>query len=150
MNLLLNSNNAEEEILPAGSVIFKQGERADFAYVIRRGKVSTVVKNEKRIYPIGIIESDGITGEDAVFSHSIYKYSAVVLEQVTLVKIPAKDIQQYLSDSPDWMAILFKELATKVQNTIEIISQNKIQDDTLFGGNDFSEKDERLISKAIS
>jgi len=84
--------------------IFKQGEKCDFIYIVKKGKV-LLVKEEKvgkkrfehtmilkhispKIFKLGTIEKGGIFGEDSLIIESKNRFfSAIALTDVTLLRV---------------------------------------------------------------
>ncbi len=150
MNLLSTDDTFEEQNFASGDVLVFEGKATDFVYLIRRGKVATFTMSSDRIYPISLIDGDGLVGEDCTFTGAPSNYSAVVLENTTAVKIPVETVQNFIKESPAWVGNLFGEISGRLMKTIDIIGEHKILDDKLFGGVSLTEQEEKMLRKSIT
>lgn len=101
---------AETRHVRRGETIAYQGDRLQFVYLIREGKVRfsalTAEGNEKAMY---FLHEGGIFGETAAFTGRRYNLSAKADTEVTISWISAKDFMNYLeadrSNLQDWISM---------------------------------------------
>ncbi len=147
----LDENAFEEMRLSSGEVLFKQGSRCNFSYILNQGHVICFsLSNDNRVIPVFSVKNNGLIGEDAIFSEDgKHKYYAVALKDSQLTKLPRKDILTYINSAGDWIKKILFDLAEKVTNTNALISEHKILSERLNAGETLSLQEEKLLLKAI-
>ncbi len=150
MSISLKGSSYEEVQLVEGEVLFREGDHAEYIYLVRKGAVASFVINSNRIFPISRIDDEGLVGEESAFLNGKYSYYAVALKPSVVVKIPITDISFYMDETSDWINELFSEISQKMLNTINVIGEHKIIDARLNGGEEFSEVEEKMLRNALS
>lgn len=144
MNISLN-NSARSIRFSKDSVIFKEGDPIDTFYIINSGVVRCLKWSGDRLSPILTGVEGDIIGEDCVLSQEDeYFYSAVALQDCELVVVDKKDVDSFFLEQSPWFKSLFDNISDKVQNTIGLITEHRIKDESLLRGYDFSSEEEVL------
>lgn len=95
-----------------GDVIIQQGDRgAREAYLLHEGKVevSRQVDGQRRILRI-LVKGD-LLGEVALFRDAPHSATAVAIDRVTLLVIPADRLEQMVREHPALAIALIRQLA---------------------------------------
>jgi CRP-like cAMP-binding protein len=72
-----------------GSSLYREGEKADFFYVICSGWLKLFhITEEGEEVNLAMITRDSITGENAIFEHGRFTSSALVVEEAQILSIP--------------------------------------------------------------
>lgn len=150
MDLSLETTNNSETI-PANTVLFKQGERISDFYIILSGAVACLRENDERLTPIFYAKEKDIVGEDCVLSgEKKYFYSAVVMEDAKVIRIPSEGVKDFLSAQKPWIKNLLSSISGKIDSTTELISEHRIVNDKLFLGSLFDNEKEAQIRKVMN
>ncbi len=95
-----------------GEVIFRQGDGAEGeAYLLHEGAVEVrrQVEGEERI--LGTLVKGDLLGEVALFRHGSHSATAVAVEDVTLLVIPAGRLEGMVRANPQLAIALIRQLA---------------------------------------
>ena len=95
-------------------VIFSEGEVSDAMYVVVAGHVR-LEKEGKEVMTAGEGESFGTW---ALFDHQPRLMTAIVLEDVHLLKIRSDDFYELLSDHDEITPVIFRPLVERVMTLI--------------------------------
>jgi CRP-like cAMP-binding protein len=87
--------SAEEVVVPAGTVLIREGDRADALWILRRGELSVhALGDERTPRDLGVVRAPGYVGELGLL-HGIPRTATVrAREQSTLLRI---DGQEFLA-----------------------------------------------------
>ena len=152
MSISLDAKAFSESQIEKGQIVFSKGDKAENIYILNNGQVACfLVSKDKRIIPVYSLKNSGIFGEDGVLSKSgFYQYFAVALEDSTVTKIPDSDVSTFMKEAANWIPNILNNISDRIHNTIEVISEHKIIDDRLNGGEEFSQEEEKLILKSLT
>lgn len=98
-----------------GSVIFQQGEPAEFLYLVIDGKVDMSFKPYDGI-PITIshVDKGGLFGWSAVVGSDKYTSSAVAIEAVDAFRVHGSDLRKFCHEHPEAGRDILERLADGV------------------------------------
>ena len=98
-----------------GTVIFQQGERAEFLYLLIHGKVGISFKPYDGM-PITVthVGKDGLFGWSAVVGSKKYTSSAVAIEAVEAVRVHGSDLRKLCRENPEAGKEILERLADGV------------------------------------
>lgn len=150
MTLFLNSH-ANSINLKKGDVLFHEGERAEAFYIVIKGKIACAKHSEERFVLVAISEEKDIVGGECVFSPSeLYAFGAIALEDSEIVKVSGEETRSILAAKSSWIADILGNISEKVENTYKLISEHRIEDARLSGGETLGDEDIALIKKGLS
>lgn len=150
MNILLEENKKIQKF-NQGHILFKEGDIAEHFYLLLSGKVTCFKKSNERLVPVLTAEEKQIVGEDCILANSDkYFYSAVVMEDSQLVAIDRSKVFEYLNLQKEWMNNILKNIAQKIQHTMEMLAEHRIIDSRISGEIDFSQQDEAQLKKSLN
>ncbi len=100
------AQNCTEETMPEGRVIFQQGEKADYLYILIEGSVNLVIK-EKDLTIHSLSKPGDIFGWSTVVAKSLYAASCDCNTETQVMKISKDKIDAIFNKYPkDAVAIL--------------------------------------------
>lgn len=96
-----------------GDVIFRQGDRAATgeAYLVHHGTVEVRRRNGRKERLLRTLGPGDLLGEVALFGGGPHSATAVAIEQVVLVVIPADRLEQIVRFRPELAIALIRQLA---------------------------------------
>ena len=106
----------------AGDVIFREGDPPrDEAYMLHLGRVEVRkrVGDEERV--LRVMKKGELLGELGLFGKSPRSATAVALEPVTLVVIPARKLDQLVRTNPALAVAIIRDLALKLLATNDLL-----------------------------
>ena len=95
-NLATLSTIATEVRLPAGAVLFREGDTGDSLYLVTSGRVRIV----KRESEIAVLVRGTCLGEMAVLEKAPRSADAVVLDEAVFLRIASDDFYEVLAENP--------------------------------------------------
>jgi CRP/FNR family cyclic AMP-dependent transcriptional regulator len=107
----------------AGQVIFREGDDPrDEAFLVHAGRVEVrkLVGLEQRV--LHVSRKGELLGEMGLFGGGPRSATAVALEPVTLVVIPAKRLQQLVRTRPALAMAIIRDLCVKLRATNELLA----------------------------
>jgi len=108
----------------AGEVIFREGDPPrDEAYMVHLGRVEVrkQVGNEQRV--LHVMRKGELLGELGLFGKSRRSATAVALEPVTLMVIPARKLDQLVRTNPALAVAIIRDLSLKLLATNELLAE---------------------------
>ena len=100
---------------PAGTVIFQQGDPADFLYLVTNGNVEISFQPYDGI-PILIarVEKDGLFGWSAVVGSDKYTSSAIAKEDVEALRVRSSKLRRFCREHPEAGREILERLANGI------------------------------------
>ena len=100
----------ERVIFPRGTTIFKQGDKADAAYILESGDIQIFkMVNGKRI-TLGHVAKWGLFGEMGLIDDSPRMASAYVTEDATCTVLSKESFSRMMDSAPDGMLLVIESL----------------------------------------
>lgn len=122
----------EQVKLKSGDLLFKEGDKSFFFYIIQHGNVEIYLHDEngKKI-TLAIAEPGQAVGEFAMITKRPRSASAIALTPVELVKISEEGYQQLLKDLPDWAFSMIQTLVDRLSQADETIRKHSLENTKL-------------------
>ena len=108
----------------AGEIIFREGDPPrDEAYMLHQGRVEVrkQVGDEERV--LHVMVKGELLGELGLFGKFPRSATAVALEPVTLVVIPARKLDQLVRANPALAVAIIRDLSLKLLATDELLAE---------------------------
>jgi CRP/FNR family cyclic AMP-dependent transcriptional regulator len=104
----------------AGSVIFQQGETAEFLYLVINGTVDMSFKPYDGM-PITVshVGKNGLFGWSAVVGSEKYTSSAIAIEAVKAFRVRGSELREFCIEHPEAGKIILERLADGVSSRWE-------------------------------
>lgn len=104
------ADRVEDLLIPAGTIIFNQGEQGDTCYLIRTGQVEISSKDEDgKEHQLALLKPPVLFGEATLITHSPRNASARVVEDCELLMLRHEHLSE-LIESEDSVASMFMTL----------------------------------------
>lgn len=104
----------EQFVLPAGSVLYRAGDPAEYLYTVRSGLLKLVQylpDGAQRI--VRLIRSTDVTGLEGLLGEP-YRHHAVVLQPTEVCRLPVRVVESLSQDNP----VLHRELLNRWQRAL--------------------------------
>jgi CRP-like cAMP-binding protein len=104
----------------AGVTVLRQGEAADYLYLVISGAVEMTYKPYDGI-PITIshVEKDGLFGWSAVVGSEKYTSSAIAIENIEALRVLGSDLRKLCLDHPEAGKEILERLASSVSSRVQ-------------------------------
>lgn len=146
MNISLSE---QVRVFPQGEVLFREGSAATHLWLIKSGAVLCVKNSKERLIPVQHAGPRAIVGEEGVLTGSPHAYSAVTLEEVEAVEVPAQLLQGVLGSAPHWLRHLLRTLGERITETTGAVAEHRIISTELSGGRELAPEEEHRIRKLL-
>lgn len=83
--------------LGKGELLFKEGDKKEYIYLIEKGEVSIIKQNNNKNVEVMNQHEGEIVGIDLIFNDNECEYSAVATEPTKLYKVLISDFKEFLS-----------------------------------------------------
>ncbi|HKI54239.1 MAG TPA: cyclic nucleotide-binding domain-containing protein [Anaerolineales bacterium] len=102
-------------ICTKGTVVIKQGEAADFLYLVEKGKVEISYKPyDGEAITITHVGRDGLFGWSALLGSSKYTSSGIAIEDVEALRIRGTELRELCVENPEAGKKFLDRLASAV------------------------------------
>jgi CRP/FNR family transcriptional regulator len=107
-----------------GSVLFEQGDPAEFLYLVVNGEVTIHYKPEDGpVMSISRVHSGGVVGWSAVLGNRQYTSAAVCTDYTQMLRVRGRDLRNLCKDYPETGILIIDRLAwviaERLHNTYE-------------------------------
>jgi CRP-like cAMP-binding protein len=110
-----------------GTSIFKEGERADCAYILESGKVEIYKVIGGRRVTLGVIEQWGIFGELGLIDDSPRMAGAYVSEPAVCMVVSKESVNRLLDDAPQGLQTLIHSLVQVIRTAGTNLAEARFQ-----------------------
>ena len=100
--------------LPAGTILFAEGDAAEDAYVLVSGRVGVFVGTEPGAAPIAQIAAGEIVGEMSLISDEPRSATVIALRDSDLIRVPRVAFGLLFQGSPQASFLLMRYLVTRL------------------------------------
>lgn len=119
--LRLLAFGAEGLSLPNREELFGEGDPADCAYVVARGRLGLFRERDGRRVAVGRIGPGILIGEYALISDTVRLTGAVALEDSDLIRLNRKPFRRILEEYPDIAIALHRRVLADFQSMVSSI-----------------------------
>ncbi len=119
--LRLLAFGAENMRIPAGRILYREGDQADSAFVVVDGRVELCREIEGERVSIGSAGPDTILGELALIADSNRLTDAVIAEDAELLRLSRSLFRRILEEFPEVAVALHDRIAEELQRLISEI-----------------------------
>src|SRR5690606_16101249 len=110
--------------LKQGEMLFKEGDKNEYVYLIEKGEVAIIKHNNDKEIEIMNQHGGEIVGIDLIFNDKECEYSAIVTEPTKLYKVLISDFKEFLSLNNNSSLELLKYISSLI---------NKMENQTING-----------------
>lgn len=98
--------------MPAGTLLFEQGDQAEYLYIVADGEIVIHYKPEDGpSLVLTRVHKDGVVGWSAVIGNPIYTSSAVCATHSQLLRVRNQDLRRFSETNPLTASLLLEQLA---------------------------------------
>lgn len=109
-----------------GSVLFHEGEKSSYLYIIAKGKVLLVKEDANGIHSLAIIGEKNFIGELSMFNDEKRYASAISLEETEVYMIKKSDIRKVLKECPEWVTNIMVTLTDRLRDVDELMREHRV------------------------
>ena len=107
----------ERKTFPRGTTIFKQGEKADAAYILEAGTVQIFKMVAGKRIVLGNVQKWGLFGEMGLIDDSPRMASAFVTEDTTCTVLSKEAFSRMMDSAPDGMLLVIESLTRTLRTS---------------------------------
>jgi CRP-like cAMP-binding protein len=101
---------AAEESHPAGHVLFREGDFADYLYILQEGELDLTIKKGKQLsFPVD--ETGSVFGWSSLVEPNLYTAKAECVKESRVIKIDADRLMRVFQKHPAEGLTIMKRLA---------------------------------------
>lgn len=146
MDISIGNEKSPIKRLKANEVLFCEGDKAEFIYVVAEGDIVGVREHNKRLTPVLHAQVKSVLGMEAISSNEgKYLYSAISKTSCEVVPIEIELVRNFFNHSSELMKDLLATLVSKVVHTTELLSEHRIIDESLNTGQLFTDEEEAAL-----
>jgi CRP/FNR family transcriptional regulator, cyclic AMP receptor protein len=126
---------AEEALLsrhgrrfPAGAVIFRDGDVADFAFLLQSGRVRLFKQVGALERSLRVVRPGDLFGESALQTGSVRRATAVALDEVTAVAVDHRTFEELLSGHPALGLKVLEQVIRRLRDAEEQVEILMVRD----------------------
>jgi len=110
---------------PAGSVIFEQGDQAEYLYMVVEGEVNIRFKPEDGP-SIGVarVHREGVLGWSAALGSPTYTSSAVCATDCQVLRVRGQDLRELCEQDPETGSLILERLAAVIAERLRNTHQH--------------------------
>ena len=117
----------ERVTFPRGSTIFKQGEKADAAYILETGDVQIFKTINGRRITLGHVQQWGLFGEMGLIDDSPRMATAYVTEDATCTVLSKEAFNRMMDSAPDGMLLVIESLTRTLRASGDELADARYQ-----------------------
>lgn len=117
LNYSTSKGDAEFRLkfLAPNDVLLREGETANYVYILRRGQLKAFVVRGKMEVPIGTVEPGEFVGEMAYINGELRSATVSALTEAELIEIPMNALDLVLFQKPSWARALLITLSKRLK-----------------------------------
>ncbi len=126
-----SASNFDEPIkFKKGQVVFAEGEKSSFLYIVAYGEIQ-ILKDEKgKLIPITSVGAEDFIGELSMFSDDPRSATAIASEDSELIAVRKSEIRKVLKSCPAWVSNIMITISDRLRTTVNVLTEHRIVDDS--------------------
>jgi CRP-like cAMP-binding protein len=117
----------ERVTFPRGTTIFKQGDKADAAYILESGDIQILKMVNGRRIVLGHVQEWGLFGEMGLIDDSPRMASAYVTEDCTCTILSQESFSRMLDSAPEGMLMVIESLTRTLRASGDNLAEARYQ-----------------------
>ncbi|HEX5101748.1 MAG TPA: Crp/Fnr family transcriptional regulator [Polyangiaceae bacterium] len=113
---------------PAGTVLFRDGEPADFAYLLQTGRVRLFKQVGAMERSLRVVRGGELFGESALKPGATRRTTAVALDEITTIAVDHATFQRILGEHPDVGSSVLQQLLGRLRDAEDQIEVLMMRD----------------------
>ncbi len=95
-----------------GSILFEQGDLAEFLYLVVTGEVTVRYKpDDGSVIVVARVKPGGVVGWSAALGNRVYTSGAICTENSRLLRLRGRDLRKLCEDDPETGTLILDRLA---------------------------------------
>ncbi|MBF0312337.1 MAG: cyclic nucleotide-binding domain-containing protein [Oligoflexia bacterium] len=111
-------------ILKKDQILFREGAKDSYLYLIQSGKILIFVNKRTEIIPLAYLGPGEFLGELSFFDKNPRSANVIAVEESSLVRIPFAEANKLM---PPWMTLVSKFLISRIRLLDQIIKEKGIK-----------------------
>ncbi len=111
--------------IPKGTVLVKQGEQGNCAYLLLGGKMGVYRQGKNEMIPLGEVVPVNIIGELAILNSVPRTATVIAIEDSQLLELNQHRLKSIIRRYPDIAEIIIKVMCTRLIHTTEQLAEAK-------------------------
>jgi hypothetical protein len=112
-----------------GEFLFREGDKAQFLYIIQSGSISVCLQRPKQKIELYILSATQMAGEQLLSSNTTYAASGVALTETKVLEVSVDLVKSQLESSPQLIKVLTKSIITKLRLVSSELRSLKLEKD---------------------
>ena len=119
--------SSKEVNLNSDQLLFSAGDKSDGMYIVMSGKLQIFLTEGDKEVVLSEVGGREIIGEMALFDQKPRSASVKALEESKLTFISIDDFEKLMSQTPQWLKMLFSTLSSRVRAANQQLQRLKSQ-----------------------
>ena len=115
------AERAEEKVIEAGSIVFRENEIGDVMYIIKKGKVEVFKGAGDKKNTIAILGEKAFFGEMAILEDAPRSAGVIAIEDSILISVDKDSFRQSVYEYPDIAFEVLKCLSSRLRYADEML-----------------------------
>ena len=112
----VESNTFQTRVLKPEEVLFREGEKADRAFLVKRGELRATRKVDGKLVELGAIQAGEFVGEMAHITGEPRSADVKAVAETELIEIPCGTLDLLVFSKPTWTKALLKTLCRRLRD----------------------------------
>lgn len=112
-----NSMAGSNLLLKPNELLFKEGEKPDGMYIVRKGNLEVFLEKNGQIIKLAQVGPGGMIGEMAFFDQKPRSASVKAITDTEVTKITNNDFSKLMQQIPKWFVGIMSALSTRLRET---------------------------------
>jgi CRP/FNR family transcriptional regulator, cyclic AMP receptor protein len=112
----------------AGTVLFRDGEPADFAYLLQTGRVRLFKQLGAMERSLRVVRAGDLFGESALKPGAVRRTTAVALDEITTIAVDHRTFQEILGKHPELGSSVLQQLLGRLRDAEDQIEVLMMRD----------------------
>jgi EAL domain-containing protein (putative c-di-GMP-specific phosphodiesterase class I) len=108
--------------VPAGALIFREGEVGDVAYIVDRGRVEIAALRGGRKTVLAHLGPGELFGEMALIDEQVRSATAQAVEETTLIVVQRDQVRQKIDGADPLLSLLLKVVLDRLRQTTRLLA----------------------------
>ena len=117
------------KVFKKGESLFKEGEKAQFIYLIQSGSVSLALNRQKQTIELCVLSTNNIAGEHALAGIATHPHSATAVIETKAFEFPIETLKAQLESSGQVPKLLAKATTEKLKTVMKELQSLKLERD---------------------
>ncbi|EQC43370.1 Crp/Fnr family transcriptional regulator [Bacteriovorax sp. Seq25_V] len=120
----------KETRVESGTVLFKENSPANCIFLFKSGRAVGTKESDGRLIKVGSFTTGDFVGAvDSIWGKE-YKESVFAESELIVIPLPIGDISSVIETCPEWIRKLLKTIVTRLEHSLELVTEHKINDET--------------------